>query len=35
MDTAFMYVIDNGITTEQKYPYKAKDQKCAYTQKIK
>lgn len=30
MDAAFWYVIDNGITTEAKYPYKAKDQKCAY-----
>lgn len=24
MDTAFWYVIDNGITTEDQYPYKAR-----------
>jgi cathepsin L len=28
MDQAFAYVIDNGITTEDKYPYKAADGKC-------
>lgn len=35
MDAAFWYVIDNGITTEEKYPYKAKDGKCAYTADMK
>ena len=30
MSTAFWYVIDNGITLDSKYPYKAKDQKCSY-----
>lgn len=29
MDYAFAYVIANGITTEQAYPYVAVDQKCA------
>jgi len=28
MDYGFQYVIDNGITTESAYPYKAVDQKC-------
>lgn len=35
MDAAFWYVKDNGITTEDKYPYKGKDQKCAYTSSMK
>jgi len=30
MDAAMWYVIDNGITTESQYPYKGKDQTCAY-----
>jgi len=36
MDAAMWYVIDNGITNETTYPYKARDQKCAYkdTQKV-
>jgi cathepsin L len=36
MDAAMWYVIDNGITNETLYPYKARDQKCAYkdTQKV-
>lgn len=29
MNYAFKYVVDNGITTEEKYPYKGVDQKCA------
>lgn len=28
MSDAFNYVIANGITTEQAYPYKAVDGKC-------
>lgn len=28
MDQAFKYVVDNGITTEDKYPYKGTDGKC-------
>ena len=35
MDSAFWYVIDNGITDESQYPYKGKDQKCIYTSKMK
>lgn len=36
MDAAMWYVIDNGITDETTYPYKARDQKCSYkdTQKV-
>jgi len=30
MDDAFYYVIDNGITLESKYPYKAVDGTCKY-----
>lgn len=30
MNAAFWYVIDRGITTLDKYPYVAKDQKCAF-----
>ena len=29
MDSAFQYVIDHGLTTSDKYPYKARDQVCA------
>jgi len=35
MDAAMWYVIDNGITDETQYPYKAKDQKCAYKDTMK
>lgn len=28
MNYAFKYIADNGITTEDAYPYEAKDQKC-------
>ena len=35
MSAAFWYVIDNGITEDSLYPYKAKDQKCAYTPSMK
>eukprot|EP01006_Ploeotia_vitrea_P047442 TRINITY_DN67127_c1_g1_i1.p2 TRINITY_DN67127_c1_g1~~TRINITY_DN67127_c1_g1_i1.p2 ORF type:complete len:133 (-),score=14.52 TRINITY_DN67127_c1_g1_i1:319-717(-) len=28
MDNAFEYVGDKGITTEDQYPYKGKDQRC-------
>lgn len=35
MPNAFWYVIDHGITTESKYPYKGRDQKCAYTDSMK
>jgi hypothetical protein len=28
MDYAFTFVKENGITTEDKYPYKAVDQTC-------
>jgi len=28
MDNAFKYIIANGITTEDKYPYKPSDGKC-------
>jgi C1A family cysteine protease len=29
MDSAFKYIIDNGITTSAAYPYAARDQTCA------
>jgi len=29
MDSAFTYIIKNGITTSEKYPYVARDQSCA------
>lgn len=35
MDAAMWYVIDNGITDETQYPYKARDQKCAYKDTMK
>jgi hypothetical protein len=28
MDNAFLYVIDNGITTEDAYPYKGRGGTC-------
>lgn len=31
MDEAFFYVIDNGITSESKYPYKGVGGQCQYT----
>ena len=30
MESAFQYVIDNGLTNSNAYPYKARDQTCAY-----
>jgi len=30
MDLAFEYIVDNGITTGAKYPYRAVDQTCSY-----
>lgn len=30
MDTALMYVIDNGITDAKTYPYTAQTQTCRY-----
>ena len=30
MPWAFWYVIDHGITTEDKYPYTARTQQCKY-----
>lgn len=35
MNAAFWYVIDNGITTLDKYPYVAKNQKCSYKDSMK
>ena len=35
MDAALWYVQDNGIALDSKYPYKARNQKCAYTSKMK
>ena len=35
MDAAFRYVIDNGITTDEKYTYHARNQKCAYKETMK
>ena len=35
MPWAFWYVIDNGITTEDKYSYTAKTQTCKYDSKMK
>lgn len=35
MNAAFWYVIDHGITTEDKYPYTAKTQKCYYKDTMK
>jgi hypothetical protein len=35
MDAAMWYVIDNGITTETLYPYRGRDQKCAYKDTMK
>lgn len=36
MPNAMWYVTDHGITTEEKYPYKGKDQKkCEYQEKMK
>jgi len=28
MNNAFKYIVANGITDEESYPYEAKDQKC-------
>lgn len=30
MDNAFTYIEENGITTENNYPYKGYDQDCSY-----
>lgn len=35
MPNAFWYIIDNGITTSDKYPYTGKTQKCYYTDAMK
>jgi len=35
MDAAMWYIIDNGITNETLYPYRARDQKCAYKDTMK
>lgn len=35
MDAAMWYVIDNGITNEAQYPYRARDGKCAYKDTMK
>lgn len=35
MDKALMYVIDNGIAPDSKYPYRGKNQKCAYKSTMK
>lgn len=35
MVNAFWYIIDNGIALESKYPYKGRDQKCAYKDTMK
>ena len=35
MDSAMWYVIDNGITSEARYPYKGKDQPCTYNSTMK
>lgn len=35
VDNAFWYVIDNGITTEPKYPYTGTQQNCSYTPDMK
>ena len=35
MNAAMWYVIDHGITTLEKYPYVAKNQKCNYKDTMK
>jgi len=35
MNAAMWYVIDQGITTEEKYPYVGKDQKCSYKETMR
>jgi cathepsin L len=35
MDYGFEYIIDNGITDEADYPYKARDQKCSTGKPVK
>lgn len=33
MRNAFKYIIDHGLTTEEKYPYRGRDQKCKKVKK--
>lgn len=35
MDQAFWYVIDNGMTTAEQYPYVGKTNKCIYKSTMK
>lgn len=35
MDQAFWYVIDNGITLYENYPYNAKSSRCIYKSSLK
>ncbi len=35
MDQAFWYSIDNGLTSEQQYPYTTESKKCYYSKTMK